>query len=453
MAEPWPVISLVGVPNTGKSTLFNRLLGQRKALVHHDPGMTRDVYRQPCELRGGWYHLQDTGGFFPDDEIITKEVNRKVLQVAETSDLVVFLFDGRRDMLPYEQELWLEVRRRASRLLTVVNKIEQPDRQVPDAGVFALKPDPLLLVSAEHGTNMEDLEDLIARMLPGGQAREEEQPVRVSLVGKPNVGKSSLINRILGDDAAIVSPIPGTTRDSVDFEVRRHQKRYILVDNAGIRKWQKVREDTESAAVVRATRDMARADVVILVIDISHRPDQGDLFIARQVLETAKPVIVALNKWDLVSSDEQAWARVEAVKRQLNRFTFAPFQVVSAQQGRHVYDLLDRASAIHQSLQQKIPKSRLVSLLKELCRERRMVTRDGKPFNLRFAHVETYRPLFINLHARSEERLRPSDEQFLKKRLAEELGLEGIPLFIKVSLAAGGREPRPAKPHGPRRNR
>ncbi len=285
---------MVGIPNTGKSTLFNRLLGQNKALVHNQAGMTRDIYKVPITIEGKTYDIQDSGGFFPDDDVITEEINKRIFREAERSDLIIFLFDGRREMLDYEKDLFLDIRKINSSIIPVINKVDNESRYILPSSYYQLKAD-FLFISAEHNINVEDLEERIDKHFEiyKKSAEEEEVVTRITILGKPNVGKSSIINKIMNDESAIVSPIAGTTRDSVDFEIKRKGKKFILVDNAGIRKFQKIKESTESAAVIRAEKDIRNADIIIFVLDVSRKLDKNDMFIARKILKSAKPVVVA----------------------------------------------------------------------------------------------------------------------------------------------------------------
>jgi GTP-binding protein len=429
-----PLITIIGVPNTGKSTLFNRLLGQRKALVHSDSGMTRDIFRNPWEINGKLFHLQDSGGFFPDDHIITAEINKRIFKAARDSDLVLFLFDGKRELLGYEKDLFLKIKKISPGVIPVINKVDKPESYLLPSSYWLLKED-FLLISAEHNLEIETLQEAIEKKFARyGPATDKfgNASTRISIIGKPNVGKSSIINKILRDEQAIVSPIPGTTRDSVDLEVKRKDRRFILVDNAGIRKLQKVKEGTESAAVIRAEKDIRFADIIILVLDISTKIDQNDLLIAHKILKSAKPVIVACNKWDLVAGKEGSQKLLPAVKKRFNFFYFAPFLLVSALTGKNVFDLIDRAEAIHLKLEQKIKTPELNTRIQDILLERKFLTEPGWPFNPKYVSIESYRPFFIHFYTGSPHRLKPSHETYIKKRIIDVFNLEGIPVFFKI---------------------
>ena len=434
-----PLITIIGVPNTGKSTLFNRLIGQRKALVHSNPGMTRDIYRKTFEINGSEYDLQDSGGFFPDRDIISGEINKRIFKEAGNSHLIIFLFDGKRDILGYEKDLFLEIKKINPNVIAVVNKVDNPGKFILPSSYYELKED-FILISAEHNLAVEEVLEVIDKKLrdyqkPVNESVGAETKTRISIMGKPNVGKSSIINKILNDDLVIVSPLPGTTRDSVDLEVRRKNKTFILVDNAGIRKLQKVKEGTESAAVIRAEKDIRYADIIIFVMDISRKIDQNDLLIARKIVNAAKPVIVACNKWDLVpvTGKDPSQTLLANVKKRLNFFYFAPFVLVSAVTGKNLFELIDRAEEIHKKITEKIKTSYVNKIIPEILTERKFLTESNRHFKPRYIAIESYKPFFVNFHAGSADKLKAPHEKYLKKRIVEELHLEGIPVFFKIT--------------------
>lgn len=428
------LITIIGVPNTGKSTLFNRLIGRRKALVHSDAGMTRDIYKKPFEINDKIYYLQDSGGFFPDGQIITGEINKRIFKEARASDLIIFLFDGKRELIGYEKDLFLDLRKINTNIIPIINKVDKPETFILPSSYYSLKQD-FLFVSAEHNLEIDTVLEAIEKRViyhAKPSVDDVEAHTRISIMGKPNVGKSSIINKILNDELVIVSPIPGTTRDSVDLEVKRKNKRFILVDNAGIRKLQKVKEGTESAAVIRAEKDIRYANIIIFVIDISKKIDQNDLLIAQKVLKSAKPVIIACNKWDLVIDKNRAEKLLALVKKRFNFFYFAPFVLVSAVTGKNVFELIDRAEKIHQNLEQKIKTSYLNPVIKEILGERKFLTENNRVFNPKYIVIGSYRPFFLHFHTGSGHKLKSSHETYIKKRLVEKLGLEGIPIFFKI---------------------
>lgn len=434
--EKRPLITIIGVPNTGKSTFFNRIIGKRKALTHSSPGMTRDIFKESFFVNDKRYYIQDSGGFFLDDNAITDEINKRIFKEAENSDLIIFLFDGKRELLGYEKDLYLNIARINDSILPVMNKVDNPDKFILPSSYYSLKLD-FLYTSAEHNLGFSTLLEQIQAKLshdfkqPGSEIKTGP---RISITGKPNVGKSSLINKILNDDFVIVSPMPGTTRDSVDLEIKRKKKIFTLVDNAGIRKMQKVKEGTESAAVIRAEKDIKNADIIIFVVDISRKIDQNDLLIAQKILKSAKPVIVACNKWDLVKDKSDAAALASKIKNKFNFLYFAPVMIVSAKSGKNVFNLIDRAELIYDKLSSaNIKTSYLNNLVRDILQEKKFTTESGRIFNPKYVSVESYKPFFITFYSSSKYKLKPFHEKYLKKRISEKLALDGIPIFIKVA--------------------
>jgi GTP-binding protein len=436
MENKIPLITIIGVPNTGKSTFFNRIIGKRKALIHSSPGMTRDIFKESFSIDDELYYIQDSGGFFLDDNIISDEINKRIFKEAENSDLIIFLFDGKRELLGYEKDLYLDITKINSNIIPVVNKVDNQNKFMLPTSYYSLKLD-YIYTSAEHNLGFElVLEQIQEKKLYGNTEKRENELIsgpRISITGKPNVGKSSLINKILNDDFVIVSPIPGTTRDSVDLEIRRKQKSFILVDNAGIRKMQKIKEGTESAAVIRAEKDIRNADIVIFVLDISRRIDQNDLLIAQKILKSAKPVIVACNKWDLIENKSEADAIMKRIKAKFNFLYFAPIMLVSAESGKNVFNLIDKAELIHDKItSSKIKTSYLNNLIRDILKEKRFTTEANNVFNPKYVSVESYKPFFISFFTSSKHKLKAYHEKYLKKRISEELALEGIPVFFKL---------------------
>jgi GTPase len=433
------LITIVGVPNTGKSTLFNRLIGKRKALVHSQAGMTRDIFRQKVKINERWYYLQDSGGFFLDKDVINAEINKKIFKAARNSQLIIFLFDGKREILGYEKDLFLEIKKLHKPIIPVLNKVDNLDSYLQPQSYYALKND-YIHISAEHNLGVEVLQDKITQTLSADAGQHDPESgkapgPRISIIGKPNVGKSSMINKILNDEMVIVSPLPGTTRDSVDLEVRRNQQTFVLVDNAGIRKLQKIKEDTESAAVIRAEKELQNSDVIIFVIDISKRIDQNDMLIAQKVVRAAKPVIIAGNKTDLLGENAGGNKFFALTKARFNSLYFAPIIAVSARTGKNVFQILDLAAKLNDRLNTKIKISILNDIVKRVLREKKLTTQDKRIFNPKFISIESYRPFFIKFHCKSAARLNDTDELFLKRRLIQELDIEGIPVFFKVTAS------------------
>ncbi len=428
-----PLITIIGIPNSGKSTLFNRIIGERKALIHSLPGMTRDIYKKSFEIDNHIFEIQDTGGFFTTDDIITKEINKRIYRAAEESDLIIFLFDGRRDLLGFEEELFLQIRKLGKKIIPVINKVDNENNYILPDTFYNLNQD-YIYISAEHNINIEILFEKIKETIPftkeSPKTAADENASRISFIGKPNVGKSSIINRILNDELVIVSPIAGTTRDSVDLKIVRNGKTFILVDNAGIRKLQKVKENTETAAVIRAEKDIKNSDIVIFVIDISKKIDKNDLFIAKRVLGSAKPVIIACNKWDLIKNKDKDYASI--IRKRFNFFDFAPIFLVSALNGKGIFEIITKADEVFNTTSKDVKPDTIIKCIKEIINKKKLLTINNSTFNPKYAIVESKSPFFIRFHTKTGDKLKGSDDLYLKRKLAEKLDLSGFPIFFNI---------------------
>jgi len=275
-------VSIIGFPNVGKSTLFNRLLREKKSLVHNLPGMTRDQVSSICCLEDKEFILTDTGGFFDTQEDpLSSLIKKKAWEASLEADLILFVLDGKRELLPAEEELFLTLRKLSKAILVVVNKIDSTMEEQKIGDYYRLGEERVIAISAEHKRNLEDLESAILEALPPSRPRKAElQALKIAVVGRINVGKSSIINRLCGEEKLIVSEIPGTTRDSTDTLIMRNKKPFILVDTAGIRKLSRTRDKREKAGITRAKKNIAQADVICLVLDATHVPTRQDTAIA-----------------------------------------------------------------------------------------------------------------------------------------------------------------------------
>jgi GTP-binding protein len=434
-----PRVVIVGFPNVGKSTLFNRILGRRKALVHSDPGMTRDSLTAECVLGDRRFILVDTGGLFGvADEPLSELVRAKALEEAVAADLVLFLLDGKRDIAPAEEELYFDLKRRGLPLLVVVNKVDSPVQEDSmTAEYYRLGEKDVHFVSAEHKINIDRLEEAIAAALPGaGPLREAEEPLRIAVVGRTNVGKSSIVNRLAGEERLIVSEMPGTTRDSTDTLLVRDGKPFLLVDTAGIRKIAAAEDSREKAGILRAKASIRRADVVCLVLDVQEFPTRQDARIAQLALDSGRPLILALNKWDLVDKDAVRPDAVrERVFRKLGFVSYAPLLLVSARTGQRVVKILDTAEAVHQAASKRIETSKLNEFLARAVETHPPRLKSGARGKLRYMTQKGVCPPTFIVFLGARGQLTPTYERHFLESLRREFGLEGTPLrlFVRTS--------------------
>lgn len=425
----------MGFPNVGKSTLFNRLLKKKKSLVHSLPGMTRDMVSDICQIEDKRFLLVDTGGFFDTrEDQISSKVREKAWEGAKEADIVLFIMDGKRPLLPAEEDLYQSLHKLNKPIFVIVNKIDSPAEEEGIGEYFRLGQERLLAVSAEHKRNLEILESHLAELLPSAGEGETDTPsLKIAIVGRINVGKSSLVNRLCGQEKLIVSDIPGTTRDSVDTVIQRNKKAFTLIDTAGIRKLSRTRDKREKASVIKAKKDITRADVVCLILDALEFPTRQDTAIAHLARESGKPLILALNKWDLVDKDAKStevcrkrmYAKMEFV-------SYAPVIFVSALSGKRVVKILDAAEQVYASGAKTITTSRLNEFLNWVHAHHPPFSSQKRKIKIKYMMQKRALPPTFLLFTHSRSSLAPAYEKHFISLLRERFDLPGTP--IRLSL-------------------
>jgi GTP-binding protein len=429
-----PTVAIVGRPNVGKSTLFNRLLGRRQAIVHDLPGVTRDRITGLAPLGDeGSFQLIDTGGLVPGDDPLG--LSEQVFLAVAESDLLIFLVDGRAGLVSADEVVWERLRATGKPALLAVNKSDTREARERFAEFYKLGIDRQLLISAEHGQGVEDLREALALALPEATPEVRSEAPAVAIVGRPNVGKSSLLNRIAGQPRALVSPVAGTTRDPVDTLIRRGDRSYLLIDTAGIRRRSQTTGAAEELAVMMARRQIERAQVVVLVVDAAQGVTSGDLAIAGTIWELGRAAVLAINKWDLL--DEESHAKLELSLERLTDNLAEPGRVnVSALTGRGVEKLfpaIDRALA---GYGRKLGTGEVNRLFEGAIRRVSPPTLGGRPWKLYYAtQVSSEPPTFMLFANRALPRTHHY-RRYLENRLRGELDLAGVPLRLVVRRRA-----------------
>lgn len=425
-----PSVAIVGRPNVGKSTLFNRLLRQRKAIVHDQPGVTRDRITGQMEFEDDRaVLLVDTGGLVPGDDVLG--LNRQVLLAVEESDLLILVVDGKEGLVAADETVWQELREYSKPSILVVNKADTRAAQEGQYEFYRLGFEKQILVSAEHAMGIGELHEAIAEMLPPEIAPEESEAPHLAIVGRPNVGKSSLLNRMLGKDRALVSPEPGTTRDPIDTLIRSGDQEYLLIDTAGIRRRSRVSGAPEELAVMMARRQLDRADAALLVVDASQGVTSGDLAIAGTAWELGRPSVVLVNKWDLL--DEKKREDLDESWERLDELLSSPRRVnISALTGRGVEKVLPATVEVLDLLATRPGTSELNRILATAVSRHRAPHLAGKPWKLRYAtQVSSTPPTFVVFANRRLPRQAPY-RRYLENFLREALGLWGIPIRLVI---------------------
>lgn len=428
-----PVVAIVGRPNVGKSTLFNRLVGERLAIEADLPGTTRDRLFGTVEWSGREFALVDTGGL-DDPKLGEMEagVRRQAEQAIDDADLVLFLVDAKTGILPIEHEVADRLRRTGKPALIVANKSDSWRGEAQAAEFYALGLGEVLTVSAIQGTGTGDLLDSILARLPAEDATEEEYDARIAIVGRPNVGKSSFLNAVVGAERAVVSEIPGTTRDTVDTVVERDGKRILLVDTAGIRRRGRIDEGIEKYALVRTVAAVERADVAVLLIDATEGITAQDTHIAGYVLEANVGLVLAVNKWDAVDRGPETTERM--MRDVAREFHFAPWMkshYVSAKNGRNVEATLADATGIVAIRRDRVATADLHRFLVDAIGSHPPPTNRGK--EVRFHHVvqgKSSCPTFVFFVDRPDL-VHFSYQRYLENQLRERFPFAGTPIRVQ----------------------
>lgn len=430
-----PIVAIVGRPNVGKSTLFNRLIGRKKVIVEDIPGVTRDRIYADCHWDDVDFTLVDTGGFDPQaDDFYLSLIKTQTMVAIEEADLILFVMDSSQGVMPQDIEV-LEVLRSASKpVLYVLNKVDHEKHADRVYEFHALGIDLFYQVSALQGRNIYDLLDAIVERLPNipVEGETEGERIRVSLVGKPNVGKSTLINRILGEERLLVSPLPGTTRDSVDTLIVSEGKSYVFIDTAGVRRRARVAHPVEKYSVLRTIRSIEQSDVVLLLIDSTEGPTHQDAHLAEIIRRKGKASIIVLNKWDLMPHEFAEKPGIEDDARaRLKAIYYSPVITVSALTGKRVHKLFEMIDGVYSNYSRHFPTGTLNKILANATRRNpppRYQSRDIKFYYI--TQPKTKPPTFVLFTNAPEEAVPDSYRRYIENSLRGELELSGTPVKL-----------------------
>ena len=433
-SKPLPVVAIVGRPNVGKSTLINRLIGRREAIIEDQPGITRDRIKYEAQWNGKHFIVMDTGGWQPDPE--PTSINASISAGAELAikeaDLILLIIDISVGALDEEVALVNVIRRSGKPVILIGNKADSPEAELAVHDLWQLGLGEPIPVSALHGRGSGDLLDLVVAALPESAAPQEiDQIRRVVLLGRPNVGKSSLLNSLAGTPRAIVDSVAGTTRDPIDEEIEFGGETWRFIDTAGIRKHAHQASGTEYYAMLRTETALERGEVAILVIDASEPIAEQDLRIMSKVVDSGRALVIAMNKWDLVDEDRREALEREK-ERELNQVEWAERINISAKTGWHKDRLAPALKRALESWQMRIPTSKLNSFLGTLIAATPPPVRGGKQPKILFAtQPSTCPPRFVIF---ASGFLEPSYRRFIERRLREEFGFAGSPVEVSVRI-------------------
>ncbi|UCD12182.1 MAG: ribosome biogenesis GTPase Der [Nitrospinaceae bacterium] len=434
---PIPLVAIIGRANVGKSTLFNRLTERRTAIVHDTPGVTRDRIYGRAEWMGRPVRLVDTGGIVPAEqgEIEMRVQDQGRFAQAE-ADAIIFVADSQEGLTPLDREVIGQVRKSGKPLFLAINKVDSLQHEPLSYEFAALGIDPVYPLSAEHGTGVYELIEGLAEALPEPTDEEPEAGgvLRLAVIGRPNAGKSSLVNQWLNAERSIVSPIPGTTRDAIDSHLDVGDRSFLLVDTAGIRRKGKTRELLDKYSVIMALKAMDRCDVVVLVIDATEGVTDQDAAIAGYAENRGRAIVIAANKWDLMKGEEKAFEKFEEqVRMKLKFLDFAPVLAVSAKSGRGVPQILTRATEVYEEYSRTIPTGRLNECFEKAVRKNPMSHYRGKFMKLFYCAQVRTRPPTFRCFVNYPQGIHFSYRRYLINCLRDQFGFAGTPIRLIFS--------------------
>jgi GTP-binding protein len=429
-----PIIAIVGRPNVGKSTLFNRVAGGKKAIVYNEPGVTRDRNYADVIWEKKTFTLIDTGGFEPvSKDRIFIQMREQCQLAMEEADAVLFMMDGKEGLTPSDREIADILRRLNKPVFYVVNKIDGPQKEEKVFEFYGLGVDKLYSTSAEHGYGLNDLMDEVTEVLPDAiESEEDGDATKVAFLGRPNVGKSSLINRILGYKRAIVDEAPGTTRDAIDTRFERDGKRYTLIDTAGIRRKSRISLRLEKYSIVEALRTIDRSDVALLLLDSKEGVTDQDARIGGFIHDKGKGCVIIVNKWDLVEKDSQTMVRYEReIYENLKYLSYAPILFISALTGQRVKKVLDMIDRVAEETKKRVSTSPLNRSLEGWVKRFPPPSYRGRQVKLNYmTQVSIAPPTFI-IYTNFPEGIHFSYERHLLNQMREAFNFTGVPIRLQ----------------------
>ena len=426
------IVSIVGRPNVGKSTLFNRLTESRKAIVDETSGVTRDRHYGVSEWNGKKFSVIDTGGYISkSDDIFEDEIKKQVIIAIEESDIVLFMVDVETGITGPDEALARILRKSNKKIIVIVNKVDTHNRQYDASVFYGLGLGEIFTISSINGSGTGDLLDKVVKELTDTAPEEELLLPRFAIVGRPNVGKSSLVNALLGEERNIVTPISGTTRDTIYSRYNKYNHDFYLVDTAGLRKKGKVREALEFYSIMRSIRAIENSDVCLLLVDAQQGFEAQDMNILSLIHKNRKGVVLLINKWDLVEKETNTTKKIEeAIRQKIAPFQDVPIIFTSALTKLRLQKVLDTAVKVYNNRKQKIPTSKLNKLLLEATKAHHPPSYRGKEIKIKYVtQLPTHAPSFA-LFCNYPQHVKEPYKRYIENRLRENFNFTGVPIQV-----------------------
>ena len=422
-----PLVAVVGRPNVGKSTFFNKVVGKRVSIVEDTPGVTRDRIYAEAEWSGVHFALIDTGGIEPDSKDIILSQMREQAEVAmDTSDVILFMTDGKDGVTASDREVASMLMRTGKQVVLAVNKVDTAKLPEDFYDFYELGLGEPIPISAANMLNLGDLLDRIVESFPEGAGTVEEDSIKLAMIGKPNVGKSSLINKLLGENRVIVSPIAGTTRDSIDTPFEKDGEKYLLIDTAGIRRKSKVNENIEKFSVIRAVAAIERCDVCLLMIDAQEGITEQDKKIAGIAHEAGKGIVVVVNKWDLIEKETNTMNEFRKhIARELTFMSYAPVVFISVLTGQRVNNVIKMAKYVAENRAMRVPTGRLNNLISDAIMMKQPPSDKGRRLKIYYVTQVGVKPPLFSFKVNSRPLMHFSYARYMENKIREAFGFEG----------------------------
>ena len=437
-----PIVAIVGRPNVGKSTFFNKIVGRRVAIVEDTPGVTRDRIYAEAEWNGVNFALVDTGGIEPESKDIILSQMREQAQIAmDMADVILFMCDGKEGLTHADHEVANMMMRTGKKVILIVNKIDNPSNlPMSFYDFYELGVGEPIAISAANMLNFGDVLDEIVNAFPKDIEEDDEETIKIAVIGKPNVGKSSLINCLLGEKRVIVSPIAGTTRDSIDTPFEKDGEKYILIDTAGIRRKSKVNEDIERYSVIRAVAAIERCDVCLLMIDAEEGITEQDKKIAGVAHEAGKGIVVVVNKWDLLTKETNTMRDYErTIKSELLFMSYAPIVFISVVNKQRVDQVISMSKYVAENRAMRIPTGQLNSMLQDAMLMNQPPSDKGRRLKIYYVSQVGVKPPLFSFSINDRELMHFSYSRYIENQIRSQFGFDGTSIKF-IFRAKGDKE-------------
>lgn len=438
-----PILAIVGRPNVGKSTFFNRLIGERRAIVEDTPGVTRDRIYAETDWNGKEFAVIDTGGIEVNtDDVIRSQMREQAVTAMDMADVILFMVDGKEGITTSDREVADLLRHTGKEVILVVNKVDKPSQAYEDIlDFYELGFGEPVPISAANMTNIGDLLDLIVDGFPADAFGPQEDSIKIAVIGKPNVGKSSLVNALTQQKRVIVSPIAGTTRDTIDTPFSYKGREYTLIDTAGLRRKSKVSNSIEKFSVVRAIAAIERCDICVLMIDAEEGLTEQDKKIAGYAHEAGKGLLIVVNKWDLIEKETNTMRDYERkLKAELLFASYAPVVFTSVLNRVRIFDIIDRCAKISDARSYRIPTSKLNSIVEDAVMMRQPPSDKGRRLKIYYATQIGTKPPLFSFSINDKELMHFSYSRYLENKIRESIDFEGTSVKFVWNEKRGERK-------------